>query len=199
MRLLDDVNLEWVVKDTHRYVGADLAPLSTEAVLQCIKEKMDLIDLEDESIDVEILNSMAVTNQHFTTALGTSNPSALRWTGAKLAQLLQEAALVVVRRGCGSTSILQSDIDDVVDRLTMGPKRVGIELGHQGQCHRATTEVGTAMTSYLLKALDLYYWLDSIPQSLISLRCCFWIRCHYRGYSQVQVAGRCESAAFDMG
>ncbi|KAF9586908.1 hypothetical protein IFM89_039885, partial [Coptis chinensis] len=58
---------------------------------------------------------------------------------AKLAQLLQEAALVAVRRGHGS--ILQSDVDDVVDRLTVGPKRVGIELGHQGQCRRATTEV----------------------------------------------------------
>ncbi|KAF9599944.1 hypothetical protein IFM89_001979 [Coptis chinensis] len=33
------------------------------------------IDLEDESIDVEILNSMVITNQHFTTALGTINPS----------------------------------------------------------------------------------------------------------------------------
>jgi transitional endoplasmic reticulum ATPase len=41
---------------------------------------MDIIDLEDETIDAEILNSMAVTNDHFKTALGTSNPSALRET-----------------------------------------------------------------------------------------------------------------------
>lgn len=41
---------------------------------------MDVIDLEDESIDAEILNSMSVTNEHFQTALGTSNPSALRET-----------------------------------------------------------------------------------------------------------------------
>lgn len=41
---------------------------------------MDVIDLEDETIDAEILNSMAVTNVHFQTALGTSNPSALRET-----------------------------------------------------------------------------------------------------------------------
>ena len=39
---------------------------------------MDVIDLEDESIDAEVLNSMAVSNEHFHTALGTSNPSALR-------------------------------------------------------------------------------------------------------------------------
>lgn len=41
---------------------------------------MDVIDLEDESIDAEVLNSMAVTNEHFQTALGSSNPSALRET-----------------------------------------------------------------------------------------------------------------------
>lgn len=74
------VDLERIAKDTHGYVGADLAALCTEAALQCIREKMDVIDLEDESIDAEILNSMAVTNEHFQTALGTSNPSALRET-----------------------------------------------------------------------------------------------------------------------
>lgn len=74
------VDLERIAKDTHGYVGADLAALCTEAALQCIREKMDVIDLEDETIDAEILNSMAVTNEHFQTALGHSNPSALRET-----------------------------------------------------------------------------------------------------------------------
>ncbi|KAL0418229.1 UNVERIFIED_CONTAM: Cell division cycle protein 48 [Sesamum radiatum] len=73
MKLSDDVDLERIAKDTHGYVGADLAALCTEAALQCIREKMDVIDLEDDSIDAEILNSMAVTNEHFHTALGTSN------------------------------------------------------------------------------------------------------------------------------
>ena len=74
------VDLERIAKDTHGYVGADLAALCTEAALQCIREKMDVIDLEDDSIDAEILNSMAVSNEHFQTALGISNPSALRET-----------------------------------------------------------------------------------------------------------------------
>lgn len=51
-------------------------------------------------------------------------------------------------------SILQSDMDDAVDRLTVGPKRVGIDLGHQGQSRRATTEVGVAMTSHLLRQYE---------------------------------------------
>lgn len=74
------------------------------------------------------------------------------WSGARLAQLVQEAALVAVRKGHGS--ILRSDMDDAADRLTVGPRRVGIELGHQGQCRRATTEVGVAMTSHLLKRYE---------------------------------------------
>jgi len=41
---------------------------------------MDLIDLEDETIDAEVLDKMYVTNEHFEHALGTSNPSALRET-----------------------------------------------------------------------------------------------------------------------
>lgn len=74
-----------MAKESHGYVGADLASLCTEAALQCIREKMDVIDLEDESIDAEVLNSMAVTNEHFHIALGSSNPSALRETVIDLA------------------------------------------------------------------------------------------------------------------
>ncbi|CAL4953525.1 unnamed protein product [Urochloa decumbens] len=80
MKLAEGVDLELVSKDTHGYVGADLAALCTEAALQCIREKMDVIDLEDETIDAEILNSMAITNDHLKTALAGTNPSALRET-----------------------------------------------------------------------------------------------------------------------
>ena len=80
MKLDDAVDLEAICKDTHGYVGADLAALCTEAALQCIREKMDVIDLEDETIDAEVLNSMSVTMDNFKTALGQANPSALRET-----------------------------------------------------------------------------------------------------------------------
>jgi len=80
MKLDETVDLESAAAETHGYVGADLAALCTEAALQCIREKMDVIDLEDETISAEILESMAVTQEHFRTALGISNPSALRET-----------------------------------------------------------------------------------------------------------------------
>ncbi len=80
MKLSEDVDLAEVAKSTHGYVGADLAALCTEAALQCIREKMDLIDIEDETIDAEILDAMSVTNEHFRFAQGQTNPSSLRET-----------------------------------------------------------------------------------------------------------------------
>ncbi|ELT95504.1 hypothetical protein CAPTEDRAFT_161400, partial [Capitella teleta] len=84
MKLSDDVDLEQVAAETHGHVGADMAALCSEAALQQIREKMDLIDLEDESIDAEVLDSLAVTQENFRWALGKSNPSALRETSVEV-------------------------------------------------------------------------------------------------------------------
>jgi transitional endoplasmic reticulum ATPase len=70
MKLDEDVDLASIAKETHGYVGADLAALCTESALQCIREKMDVIDIEDDTIDAEVLDAMAVTNEHFKFALG---------------------------------------------------------------------------------------------------------------------------------
>merc|ERR1711892_1129581 len=80
MKLTDDVDLEQVANETHGHVGADLAALCSEAALQQIRGKMDLIDLEEDTIDAEILDSMAVSQDHFTSAMGQCNPSSLRET-----------------------------------------------------------------------------------------------------------------------
>ena len=65
MKLSDDVDLSTVAKDTHGFVGSDLAAVCTEAALQCIREKMDIIDIDDDTIDAEVLNALSVTNEHF--------------------------------------------------------------------------------------------------------------------------------------
>lgn len=78
MKLDDDVELESIAKETHGYVGADIAQLCTEAAMQCIREKMELIDLEEDSIDPAVLDAMNVTQDHFRYALTTGNPSSLR-------------------------------------------------------------------------------------------------------------------------
>ncbi|GAU87371.1 hypothetical protein RvY_00236-1 [Ramazzottius varieornatus] len=80
MKLADDVDLERIAAETHGHVGADLAALCSEAALQQIREKMDLIDLEEETIDAQVLDSLAVTMENFRWALNKSSPSALRET-----------------------------------------------------------------------------------------------------------------------
>eukprot|EP00128_Syssomonas_multiformis_P001095 Colp12_sorted_trinity150504_noHs@5225 len=80
MKLADDVDLEQIANETHGYVGADLAALCSESALQQIREKMELIDLEEDKIDAEVLSQLAITMDNFRYALGTSNPSALRET-----------------------------------------------------------------------------------------------------------------------
>ncbi|BEJ12503.1 hypothetical protein CspHIS471_0209630 [Cutaneotrichosporon sp. HIS471] len=80
MKLSDDVDLEQIAADTHGYVGADMAALCSEAAMQQIREKMDMIDLDEDTIDAEVLDSLGVTMENFRYALGVNNPSALRET-----------------------------------------------------------------------------------------------------------------------
>ena len=41
---------------------------------------MDIIDIDDETIDIEVLNTLSVNNEHFKFAMGHTNPSSLRET-----------------------------------------------------------------------------------------------------------------------
>eukprot|EP00287_Rhodomonas_sp_CCMP768_P007785 CAMPEP_0196728148 /NCGR_PEP_ID=MMETSP1091-20130531/8914_1 /TAXON_ID=302021 /ORGANISM="Rhodomonas sp., Strain CCMP768" /LENGTH=337 /DNA_ID=CAMNT_0042070857 /DNA_START=1206 /DNA_END=2219 /DNA_ORIENTATION=+ len=84
MRLSRDVDLEEVCKETYGFVGADLAQLCTEAAMNCIKEKTEIIDIDEEKVDDQILNTLAVGQKHFKTALEQSNPSAFRETAVEI-------------------------------------------------------------------------------------------------------------------
>ena len=42
-----------------------MASLCSEAAMQQIREKMDLIDLEEDTIDAEVLDSLAVSMDNF--------------------------------------------------------------------------------------------------------------------------------------
>jgi transitional endoplasmic reticulum ATPase len=77
---LIETDLEQIASETHGYVGSDIASLCSEAAMQQIREKMDLIDLDEDTIDAEVLDSLGVTMENFRFALGASNPSALRET-----------------------------------------------------------------------------------------------------------------------
>jgi transitional endoplasmic reticulum ATPase len=78
MPLSKDVNQEKLADVTHGFVGADLAALAREAGMRAIRRVLPEIDLEVESIPVEILNKIEVNNDDFLDALREMEPSAMR-------------------------------------------------------------------------------------------------------------------------
>ena len=63
MKLDDGVDPEEIAKESHGFVGADMAALCTEAAMHCIREKMDMIDIEDDtstSLSVVLVSQLLV-------------------------------------------------------------------------------------------------------------------------------------------
>ncbi|XP_029656103.1 transitional endoplasmic reticulum ATPase-like [Octopus sinensis] len=69
MKLGADVDLLRIANETHGHVGSDIAALCTEAALQQIRNKMHLIDLEDDTLDAEVLQLLSVDQADFQSAL----------------------------------------------------------------------------------------------------------------------------------
>lgn len=78
MKLSRDVDLESIAKDTHGYVGADIAQLCMEAAFHAIRKVTHLIDVDADTIPAEVLDSIEITNEDYRHALTVTNPSALR-------------------------------------------------------------------------------------------------------------------------
>jgi transitional endoplasmic reticulum ATPase len=95
---------------------------------------MDIIDLEDETIDAEILNSMAVSNDHFKTALGTSNPSALRETVVEVPNVSWEdiGGLENVKRELQETVQYPVEHPEKFEKFGMSPSKGVLFYGPPG-------------------------------------------------------------------
>jgi transitional endoplasmic reticulum ATPase len=134
MKLSDDVKLEEIAANTHGFVGADLAQLCTEAALTCIREKMDLIDLDEEVIDAEILDSMAVTQEHFTSAMGQCNPSSLRETVVEVPNIKWDdiGGLEDTKRSLQEMILYPIDHPEKFEKFGMTPSRGVLFYGPPG-------------------------------------------------------------------
>jgi len=134
MKLAEDVDLAKVAKETHGFVGADLAQLCTEAGLQCIREKMDIIDIEDEKIDAQILDSMAVTQDHFKHAMGCTNPSSLRETVVEVPNVSWEdiGGLEEVKKSLQEMILYPLEHPDKYLKFGMNPSRGVLFYGPPG-------------------------------------------------------------------
>merc|ERR1712217_511044 len=134
MKLGTDVKLEEIAANTHGFVGADLAQLCTEAALTCIREKMDLIDLEEETIDAEILDSMAVSQDHFTSAMGSCNPSSLRETVVEVPNVKWDAigGLEQTKRELQEMILYPIEHPEKFEKFGMHPSRGVLFYGPPG-------------------------------------------------------------------
>eukprot|EP00607_Mallomonas_marina_P000197 CAMPEP_0182427418 /NCGR_PEP_ID=MMETSP1167-20130531/17153_1 /TAXON_ID=2988 /ORGANISM="Mallomonas Sp, Strain CCMP3275" /LENGTH=763 /DNA_ID=CAMNT_0024609633 /DNA_START=206 /DNA_END=2497 /DNA_ORIENTATION=+ len=134
MKLDDDVDPEAIARETHGFVGADIASLCTEAAMQCIREKMDMFDIEDETIDAELLASMAVTQDHFKFALSNANPSSLRETVVEVPNISWNdiGGLVDVKRELQELVQYPIEHPEKFEKFGMSPSRGVLFYGPPG-------------------------------------------------------------------
>jgi len=78
MPLEKDVDLEKLADLTHGYVGADLSALTKEAAMHSLRQILPELDLELETIPMEVLNKLTVSKEDFLAALREMQPSSLR-------------------------------------------------------------------------------------------------------------------------
>ena len=78
MPIHDDVNLDYLAKISHGYVGADLAALTKEAAMSSLRRFLPEIDLDQTTIPTEVLQKMKVKKIDFDEAQKDVHPSTLR-------------------------------------------------------------------------------------------------------------------------
>ena len=83
------------------------------------------------------------------------------FTGADLANLLNEAALLAARRG--KSLIGMEDIDDAFIRVIAGPKKTSRPMNERERKNTAYHEAGHAIVSHLLPHMDKVHQISIIP------------------------------------
>jgi len=78
MPLASNVNLDDLARRTYGFVGADLAALTREAALEAVRRIMPKINLAEDTIPAEILDTLSVELRDFENALKRVQPSAMR-------------------------------------------------------------------------------------------------------------------------
>lgn len=78
MPIADDFDMEWVLMNTHGFVGADISALAREAAMKALRRYLPEIDLDEEEVPPEVLEKMEVTMSDFKLAIKEVEPSALR-------------------------------------------------------------------------------------------------------------------------
>ncbi len=83
------------------------------------------------------------------------------FTGADLANLLNEAALLAARRGKSLIGV--EDIDDAFIRVIAGPKKASRVMNERERKNTAYHEAGHAIVSHILPHLDAVHQISIVP------------------------------------
>jgi transitional endoplasmic reticulum ATPase len=78
MPLSKDVDITEVAAVTHGYTGADLSLLTKEAAIKALRRVLPLINIEEETLSPQVLESITVMRDDFFNAMHEIQPSALR-------------------------------------------------------------------------------------------------------------------------
>ncbi|WP_455276252.1 CDC48 family AAA ATPase [[Eubacterium] cellulosolvens] len=78
MPLAKDVDLKKISERTHGYTGADIAALCRESAMKALRRYIPEINLDEERIPPQILDSMEVNLNDFTKAYREITPTAMR-------------------------------------------------------------------------------------------------------------------------
>jgi len=78
MPISDDFDVDWLLDNTHGFVGADISALVRESAMKALRRYLPEIDLDEEQIPPEVLEKMAVIMADFRMAIKEIEPSALR-------------------------------------------------------------------------------------------------------------------------
>ena len=78
MPLVDGIDLDQYAESTHGFVGADLESLAKESAMNALRRVRPQLDLEQDEIDADVLESLQVTERDFKEAMKGIEPSALR-------------------------------------------------------------------------------------------------------------------------
>ena len=78
MPISDDFDVDWLLDNTHGFVGADISALVREAAMKALRRYLPEIDLDKEVIPAEVLEKMEVRMSDFRLAIKEIEPSALR-------------------------------------------------------------------------------------------------------------------------
>ena len=78
MPISDDFDIDWLLDNSHGFVGADISALVRESAMKALRRYLPEIDLDEEHIPPEVLEKMEVTMSDFRQAIKEIEPSALR-------------------------------------------------------------------------------------------------------------------------